>query len=36
MENRTLAIIKPDAVKNGITGLIYNKILIAKFLNKMA
>jgi len=31
MENRTLAIIKPDAVKNGITGLIYNKILIAKF-----
>ena len=31
MANRTFAIIKPDAVKNGTTGRIYNRILSAKF-----
>tara|TARA_Y100000814_G_scaffold247239_1_gene192909 strand:+ start:763 stop:1179 length:417 start_codon:yes stop_codon:yes gene_type:complete len=31
MNNRTFAIIKPDAVKNKYTGLIYNKILNADF-----
>ena len=31
MENRTLAIIKPDAINNGHTGKIYDRILNAKF-----
>ena len=31
MSNRTFAIIKPDAVKNNHTGLIYDKILKADF-----
>ena len=31
MANRTFAIIKPDAVKNGNTGKIYDRILNAKF-----
>ena len=31
MNNRTFAIIKPDAVKNKYTGLIYNEILKANF-----
>ena len=31
MTNRTLAIIKPDAIKNGYTGKIYNRILNAEF-----
>ena len=31
MNNRTFAIIKPDAVKNKYTGLIYNEILKADF-----
>ena len=31
MNNRTFAIIKPDAVKNKYTGLIYDKILNADF-----
>ena len=31
MANRTLAIIKPDAIKNGHTGKIYDRILNAKF-----
>jgi len=31
MENRTLAIIKPDAVKNGTTGKIYDRILNVGF-----
>ena len=31
MANRTLAIIKPDAMKNGTTGNIYNRILDAEF-----
>ena len=31
MANRTLAIIKPDAIKNGYTGKIYDRILNAKF-----
>lgn len=31
MENRTLAIIKPDAIKNGYTGLIYDRIIKAGF-----
>ena len=31
MTNRTFAIIKPDAVKNNHTGLIYDKILKADF-----
>ena len=31
MENRTFAIIKPDAMKNGTTGKIYDRILDAKF-----
>ena len=31
MSNRTFAIIKPDAVKNGHTGKIYDRILEAEF-----
>ena len=31
MANRTFAIIKPDALKNGTTGKIYDRILDAKF-----
>ena len=31
MSNRTFAIIKPDAIKNGTTGKIYDRILNAKF-----
>ena len=31
MNNRTFAIIKPDAVKNGNTGKIYDRILEADF-----
>ena len=31
MNNRTLAIIKPDAIKNKYTGLIYDRILKADF-----
>ena len=31
MSNRTFAIIKPDAVKKGNTGKIYDRILNAKF-----
>ena len=31
MSNRTFAIIKPDAVKNKYTGLIYDRILKADF-----
>ena len=31
MNNRTFAIIKPDAVKNKYTGLIYDRILKANF-----
>ena len=31
MGNRTFAIIKPDAVRNGNTGKIYDKILKADF-----
>ena len=31
MANRTFAIIKPDAMKNGTTGNIYNRILDAEF-----
>jgi len=31
MTNRTFAIIKPDALKNGTTGKIYDRILDAKF-----
>ena len=31
MSNRTLAIIKPDALKNGTTGKIYDRILDEKF-----
>ena len=31
MSNRTFAIIKPDALKNGTTGKIYDRILDAKF-----
>ena len=31
MPNRTFAIIKPDALKNGTTGKIYDRILDAKF-----
>ena len=31
MANRTFAIIKPDAMKNGTTGKIYDRILNAKF-----
>ena len=31
MENRTLAIIKPDAVQNGNTGKIYDRIISAGF-----
>ena len=31
MSNRTFAIIKPDAVKNGNTGKIYNRIISAGF-----
>ena len=31
MSNRTFAIIKPDAVKNGHTGKIYDRIILAKF-----
>ena len=31
MTNRTFAIIKPDAVKNGDTGKIYNRIISAGF-----
>ena len=31
MKNRTLAIIKPDAVKNGNTGKIYDKIIQSGF-----
>jgi nucleoside-diphosphate kinase len=31
MENRTFAIIKPDSMKNGTTGKIYDRILDAKF-----
>ena len=31
MKNRTFAIIKPDAVKNKYTGLIYDRILKANF-----
>ena len=31
MSNRTFAIIKPDAIKNGTTGKIYDRILDAKF-----
>ena len=31
MGNKTLAIIKPDAVKNGDTGKIYDRILQADF-----
>ena len=31
MANRTFAIIKPDAMKNGTTGKIYDRILDAKF-----
>ena len=31
MNNRTFAIIKPDAVKNNYTGLIYDRILQASF-----
>ena len=31
MNNRTFAIIKPDAVKNGYTGKIYDRILKADF-----
>tara|TARA_B100001250_G_scaffold398186_1_gene406120 strand:+ start:615 stop:1031 length:417 start_codon:yes stop_codon:yes gene_type:complete len=31
MSNRTFAIIKPDAVKNNYTGLIYDRILNANF-----
>ena len=31
MANRTFAIIKPDAVKKGITGKIYDRILNAQF-----
>ena len=31
MKNRTLAIIKPDAVENNYTGLIYDRILKNKF-----
>ena len=31
MKNRTFAIIKPDAIKNKYTGLIYDKILKANF-----
>jgi len=31
MGNRTLAIIKPDAIKNGYTGLIYDRIIKAGF-----
>ncbi|SVD92163.1 uncharacterized protein METZ01_LOCUS445017, partial [marine metagenome] len=31
MANRTFAIIKPDAVKMGITGKIYDRILNAQF-----
>ena len=31
MNNRTFAIIKPDAIKNGDTGKIYNRIIEHKF-----
>tara|TARA_B100000686_G_scaffold26395_1_gene25729 strand:- start:616 stop:1038 length:423 start_codon:yes stop_codon:yes gene_type:complete len=31
MSNRTFAIIKPDAVKNGYTGKIYDRIISANF-----
>ena len=31
MTNRTFAIIKPDAIKNGDTGKIYDRILQAGF-----
>ena len=31
MSNRTFAIIKPDAVRNGATGKIYDRILLAGF-----
>ena len=31
MKNRTLAIIKPDAVENNYTGLIYDRILKNNF-----
>jgi nucleoside-diphosphate kinase len=31
MTNKTFAIIKPDAVKNGFTGLIYDRIIKADF-----
>ena len=31
MTSRTFAIIKPDAVKNGLTGKIYDRILVADF-----
>ena len=31
MSNRTFAIIKPDAVKNGYTGKIYDRIISAEF-----
>ena len=31
MTNRTFAIIKPDAIKNGTTGKIYDKIIIMGF-----
>ena len=31
MSNRTFAIIKPDAIKNGTTGKIYDRILDEKF-----
>ena len=31
MSNRTFAIIKPDAVKNGNTGKIYDRIILAGF-----
>ena len=31
MTNRTFAIIKPDAIRNGFTGLIYDRIIKAEF-----
>ena len=31
MENKTLAIIKPDAVRNGVTGKIYDRIIQAGY-----
>ena len=31
MSNRTFAIIKPDAIRNGATGKIYDRILLAGF-----